>query len=265
MILHVVGEGVDMSVDTEKFRSAYQRGDSYMMLCEGFGITERQARKIAWSLGLSRRPSRVRRIAPHDFTEVVNQIGITKARDHFNVAWDTIYRWCSELNIKPPARRATKTRPRKDITIPDDWADVAPTKFKVELASHYGISSRMVDRLIEKTGIRSRKTPHELARERPARERRPRPPCWRPGANYHVFRHAAELPRTTPEQAAHFLRRFYLNVHRADIRMREGSTETWGDVHGAKDHGKGQYHVHPLGIMSELDMVMLAVKRGFEF
>lgn len=265
MILLLTSKGIEAMVDPEKFREAYQRGDSYLTLCQDFGISERQARKVAWSLGLSRRPSRLRRVAPPEFAEVVNQIGITKARDHFNVAWDTIYRWCGELNIKPPARRATKTRPLKDIAIPDDWAEVAPTKFKVELSAHYQISSRMVDRLIQKTGIRSRKTPHELARERPAKERRQRPACWRPGASYNVFRYAAEMPRTTPEQAAHYLRRFYANVHRADIRMREGSTETWGDVHGAADHGRGQYRVHPLGIMSELDMVMLAVKRGFEF
>lgn len=256
-----------MKVDAEKFKEAYLRGDSYLKLCEDFGITERQARKTAWSMGLpSRRPSRIRRLAPPDFIEVVNRIGITNARNHFNVAWDTIYRWCSELNIKPPARRPTKTRPQKDIAVPNDWAEVAPTLYKVELAAHYGLSSRMVDRLIEKTGIRSRKTVHELARERPAKETRPgRPLCWRKTPGFNTFRYSTELPRSTPQEAAQFLRRRYANVHRADIQMREGSSQTWGDVHGAKDRGRGQYYVHPIGIMSELDMVMLAVKHGFEF
>ena len=255
-----------MKVDADSFRKSYQRGDSYLKLCEDFGITERQARKMAWSLGLaSRRPSRPRRLPPRDFIEVVNRLGITKARDHFVVAWDTIYRWCSELNIKPPARRATKTRPRKDLAVPDDWAQVAPTMFKAELAGHYGISSRMVDRLIEKSGIRSRKTVHELARERPAQPQPKRPPHWRSAAHYQTFRYITELPRSTPQQAATFLRRKYANVHRADILMRDGSSQTWGDVHGAADHGKGQYYVHPIGIISELDMVMLAVRHGFEF
>lgn len=255
-----------MKVDAEKFRFAYLRGDNYLKLCEDFGITERQARKIAWSMGLpSRRPSRVRRLAPPEFVEVVNRLGVTKARHHFNIAWDTIYRWCSELNIKPPARRPTKTRPPKDVAIPADWEQIAPTMYKVELAAHYGLSSRMIDRLIEKTGTRSRKTVHELAREKPPKERRARPPCWRSAAHYQTFRYTTELPRSTPQQAAQFLRRIYANVHRADIQMREGSNQTWGDVHGATDHGKGQYYVHPVGIISELDLVMLAVKHGFEF
>ncbi|OXE37495.1 MAG: hypothetical protein CGW95_01205 [Phenylobacterium zucineum] len=253
-------------IDAEAFRQAYERGDSYLKLCEDFGITERQARKAAWSLGLAtRRPTRTRRIAPDDFPEVVNRLGITKARAHFDVAWDTIYRWCGELNIKPPARRPTKTRPRKDIEVPADWAEVAPTKFKVELSVHYGLSSRMIDRLIERTGIRSRKTVHELARERPSKEQHQRPLCWRPSGSFYTFRNGAELPRSTPEAAAQFLRRRYANVHRADIRMKEGSAETWGDRRGLPDHGKGQYYVHPVGVVSELDLVMLAVRHGFEF
>jgi hypothetical protein len=137
--------------------------------------------------------------------------------------------------------------------------------FKVELAGHYGISSRMVDRLIEKTGVRSRKTVHELARERPQQPKRERPNHWKSAAHYQTFRYIAEMPRTTPAQAAQFLRQKFPNVHRADLLMRDGSTETWGDLHGAADHGKGQYYVHPIGIITELDMVMLAVKHGFEF
>lgn len=257
-----------MKVDAEKFREAYLRGDNYIKLCEDFGITEREARKTAWSLGLpSRRPSRIRRLSPPDFVEVVNQIGITKARSHFNVAWDTIYRWCSELNIKPPARRPTKTRPPKVIEAPADWAEVAPTKYKVELSAHYGISSRMVDRLIETTGIRSRKTVHELAREKPAKDkgRGTTSLYWRGARHYQTFRYTTELPRSTPQQAAQFLRRKYANVHRADIILKEGSSKTWGDLRGVPNHGKGFYYVHPIGVISELDLVMLAVNHGFEF
>jgi hypothetical protein len=253
-------------IDEEEFKRAYERGDSYMKLREDFGITERQARKLVWSLRLvTRKASQARRVAPKDFVKVVNRIGITKARLHFNVAWDTIYRWCGELNVKPPARRATKTRPRKDVEVPPDWKQVAPTKYKTELVAHYGLSWRMIERLIEKTGVRSRPTVHELARGKTAQERQKRPICWRKAGSLDAFRYSTELPRSTPQEAAQFLRRFHANVHRADIRMREGSKETWGDLHGAKDHGKGQYYVHPIGIMSELDMVMLAVKRGFEF
>lgn len=254
-------------VDVEEFRIAYERGDSYLKLRSDFDITERQARKIAWSLGLqSRRPHRVRRLVPADFPEVVNRLGITSARDHYKVAWDTIYRWCGETRIKPPARRATKTRPQKDVPVPADWAEVAPTKFKKELAVIYGLSSRMVDRLIEKTGVRSRKTVHEIASEKPATERRGKPMHWRKaGQHYQTFRYITEIPRSTPEQAASFLRRFYVNVHRADILLRAGSAKTWGDLHGAPKHGHGFYYVHPVGIISELDMVMLAVKHGFDF
>jgi len=253
-----------MTVNREEFAEAYKRGDSYLTLCRDFGIKERVARRLTSSLGLlPRQPKPYRRAIPADFREVSQRLGITAARLHYNVAWDTIYRWCNDIGFRPDTKKPTATRPMKKVEVPADWADVAPTKYKIELSAIYNISVKMVDRLIKMTGIRSRLTAHEIARFRPQTRQVTNKTSSGYARHFKTFSYHSEMPRTAPQEAAQHLRRFYPNVHRCDIMMRVGSASTWGDEHGVPNHGKGFYRVMPVGVMTEVEMVLLAVQKGF--
>jgi hypothetical protein len=65
-------------------------------------------------------------------------------------------------------------------------------------------------------------------------------------------------------EAAHFLRRYHPSVHRADIKMYEHSSHTWGDVNNVPFRGINQYYVAGKGIMWSDDLIAYAETRGFK-
>lgn len=237
-------------------------GTSIQQLAFEFGMSENGIRFLADRCGLTKRTKL--RPAPADLQDVLNKLGIDGARTHFQTGWLTLKRWMTELGLGKPERKQVR-REEPPLVIPDDWATVAPTKYKFQLAQHYRVGSLQINRIIEATGIRSRATTHELAASRPPSEpkaRKPRQPRRRGGGivTMEFFRSGNS---TLPQQAANYLRRTHCNIHRCDILMREFDRTTWGDLHGVPDHGVGYYFVDGKGIISEEQLVYYAEKSGF--
>lgn len=236
------------------------QGTSHIQMSFEFSMSENNVRALIKKYNLPKRDRR--RAPPPDLTQKLAELGIEGARLHFQTGWNTIKRWMADLGIKKPQRIPANYGPRP-LVIPSDWAEIAPTKYKFELAEYYRCGIPRINRLIEATGIRSRKTVHELAAERPPEEPKPRRP-----RRVRFFRpvladRTATANQTVAAEAANFLRRTHTNVHRCDIQLTEFSRETWGDRYGVPDHGIGYYFVAGRGIMTDDELIELAQKGGF--
>lgn len=236
----------------------YIAGATIEQLSFEFFMSEYSVREHAKMYGLPNR--KCRREPPADLQAVLNERGVEGARAHFKTGWHTMKRWMHDLNIGKPDRKPIRHN-AKPLIIPDDWEKVAPTKYKYELAQHYRVGARQINRMIEATGIRSRLTAHELAANRPPPE--PKARKARRSTARRVFNMDRWRGSTALEMAASHLRRKYPNVHRCDIQLREFERTTWGDAHGVPNHGKGYYFVAGKGVMTEDELVALAEKTGF--
>lgn len=239
-------------------------GVPYEQLCFTFDIKPDSIRAIARRMNLPKRAQL--RPPPEGLAEALLEMGVEGARVHFKAGWSTIRRWMQELNLsKPPRKPQPKPAPRP-LVIPADWAEVAPTLYKFEIAEHYRMGVKNINRIIEATGIRSRKTAHELAKERPPeapRQRQRRAPRRPMGRHPVVDRSGVHSNITLYQQAANHLRRLYPNVHRCDIQMREFDRTTWGDEHKVPNHGQGFYYVAGRGVITNDDLIQLAERHGF--
>ena len=205
-----------------------------------------------------------RRDTPNNVAELIADLGIEGARRQLRTGWATIARWMREGNIPKPQRIVV--RPKMTPDVPDDWADVVPTMFKYEIADHYNMSPMMVTRLIQQTGIRSRKTAHELASEKLPKQPTPKRKTFQRVCTFtSPMRYALPiLKEGAAVRAASYLRRYYPNVHRADIQILINKPLTWGDQQGLPDRGRGYHYVAGRGILTDQEVVELAEKLGFE-
>ena len=130
--------------------------------------------------------------------------------------------------------------------LPDDWYEVAPSMTHSQLVRHYGLSSDVVRRMIRESGVRTKKRVY----------RRSHVPL-RPGVEDRVV--------SPVEEAANYLRRFYRNVFRCDLVVRDDSRGKvlWGDQHKLPNRGRGFYHVDNLGVLANNDVIALAIKKGW--
>lgn len=244
----------------EKFRGMYMNGATYKQLAFEFGVTVVAAQEVRRRHGMP--PIRMfgKKSAPSDLSEVVDRIGVTGAREHYSVGWATLHRWVKETGITVNRHKRFKTG--YTLQIPEDWGVTAPTMFKGELAKHYRISAKAVNRIIEMTGVGAKKI---VAKPKEPKPRKPRVvrrfSGWK-NPQFRVFDGRA-ANNTLTQQAASFLRRLYPNVHRCDILMREGSSITWGFVHGVPNGGRGYYRVGTK-TMTEMEMVNHALERGMD-
>ena len=152
-------------------------------------------------------------------------------------------------------RLAEKVRAKHGINgnLPSHIAAApVPTDFSVrgremtlnEAAKHYGVTPAVVGRWRRESGIR-----------------------YLPYGKTFVV---AQLPKNSvpkvasdsAAQAAHHIRRWFRNVHRADILEREDGT-TWGELRGLPNKGKGLYYVDSMGVVPEADVIELARSRGW--
>lgn len=157
---------------------------------------------------------------------------------HWHTAIPTIHRWLKETGLTD---RVNNPPP------PKSWGDIAPTKNKIELSTHYKVTTSVILRWIQLTGINARPK-RQLVLSRP--EMRARAQAKYGGDS------------KTLDAAAHFLRRFYANVHRADIYLTR--TCTWGESRGLPHRGKGLYYIDSVGVVTNEDMLTLARKHGYE-
>lgn len=75
--------------------------------------------------------------------------------------------------------------------------------------------------------------------------------------------HRMERQENVYDYAANHLRRFYRNVHRADIKVYEHSKVTWGDLRDVPSGGKGYYFIDGKGVVTQDEMLSLACNHGF--
>jgi hypothetical protein len=149
----------------------------------------------------------------------------------------TIQRWLQATNL---TERVTHP------SVPPSWHDVAPTKNKTELATHYCVSMKTVNKWIAETGIKA-KPKKRLFLSRPEQRERTKLKC---------------AGSEDCAAAADYLRRIYSNVHRCDIYLT--TQRTWGQVLGLPNKGRGQYFVHSVGVITNDQLLTLARKHGFQ-
>lgn len=173
-------------------------------------------------------------------------------QSEFGIAYRTVKDMRARLGLPPRVKRD-----KQPPSIPNDWYAVAPNMFKKELQAYYAMSRLQIERLVETTGIKTRPMNPPP---------KPKPVSSRPIKQFKQFIHkrTPDIAPGVPSAAAQFLRRHYLSVHRCDIHMTETTSETWGDRHKLPNRGKGLYYVAGVGVVSELQLVNLALDKGFE-
>jgi len=248
--------------DFLRFKESYDAGTTIEKMAVEFGISRWAVERLLRQNAMVNR--RIRRPRPVDIYEVWEKLGYIGARQHYGAGSKTFTRWMKEARIDGRSRDHDN-RIFQDPEIPADWALIAPTMYKGELRQHYKISRRAVERLVELTGVRSRKTNQEIAAERvvaPVKEKKVtgwHNPHWQTNGMtnaHHVYDSAPGA------RAASFLRKIYAPVHRADLQMYDGKDTTWGDLHGVPNGGRGYYVVGGLGVLSQDELIAHAVKRG---
>lgn len=259
-------------IDREKFIQLYNDGVSYDELAATFGVSDRYARVFRDRLGLPRRrPGENRREVPEDFAKVVDQMGLSKARTHFCASWATVARWAKQLGIERTRHSCNKNRGTKVVEVPADWHKVAPTLYKTQLMTHYGISYLMVRRLLDITGVKSRPTAHDLVLAGQPRKIRAKTKVKTPRRKGTGFFALQRLGTALPSndnvdiygQAANYLRRHYQNIFRCDIKLYINQSTTYGDEHDVPNKGRDHYFVAGVGIVHKDELLTMAVKRGF--
>ena len=210
-----------------------------------FEISKGRLRELELAFGL-RSPGGHSRVCPEDFKEVYEKIGPVAARTYYRTGWSTIVRWCVENNLREEIPEGK---------IPADWEQVAPTLTHAELRRKYRLSPYRLSILIAQTGV----NPLPLPGRRPPRPKDPAIPPPPPK----VIEKPVDPLRA--DKAAHHLRRYYPAVHRCDLKMFTGRTTVWADVQvpPIPNHGIGYYWVAGKGAILNVDMIDLAVAKGF--
>ena len=155
---------------------------------------------------------------------------------HWHTAIPTIHRWLRETGLTD---RVNNPPP------PKSWGDIAPTKNKVELSAHYKVTTSVILRWIQLTGINARPKRQLVLSRAEARDRA-------------AIKYSGSKDL---EAAAHFLRRHYPNVHRADIYLT--TQRTWGQARGLPDKGRGRYYVDSIGVIGVRELLELAKRHGY--
>ena len=189
---------------------------------------------------------------PDDFAGMLNTMNVSQLMKHYGHARSVICRWIFELELTTIVRGGRKK------VIPSNFDTVAPTMTCAELTRLYNANRATIVGWLRERGI----TPLSI---------------WdRRALNANPVPIKTEEERTVPRrefngrtklvaaEAAHFLRRYHPSVHRADIKMYEHSSHTWGDVNNVPFRGINQYYVAGKGIMWSDDLIAYAETRGFK-
>ena len=260
-------------VDRERFRAAYEQGKSWLELAEEFGITDRYARVLRDRMKLPLRnvPGETRPV-PEDFVAVVEKIGISKARKHFTASWETVAKWADMIGMERKHHKPG-ARPWGDgsrIKVPEDFAELAPTMFKKELARHYNCSVNRIRRICEMTGLKTKPTVHDLAKiNGPKRRGKTGNPRGRNVGGFKLTNLSSPIPSNDNfdkyGQAARFLRRTFTNVFRCDIKLYENRPATFGDERDPPlpKGGAEHYFVAGLGVVHRENLLSIAEQKGF--
>jgi hypothetical protein len=189
---------------------------------------------------------------PEDFVGMLNTMNVSQLMKHYGHARSVICRWIFELELTTIVRGGRKK------VIPSNFDTVAPTMTCAELTRLYNANRATIVGWLRERGI----TPLSIWDRREL------------NANPVPVKTEEDTPATRRElsgrtklvaaEAAKFLRRYHPSVHRADIKMFEHSSHTWGDVNNVPFRGINQYYVAGKGIMWSDDLIAYAESRGFK-
>lgn len=185
-----------------------------------------------------------KRPAPDDLLEQVQIHGsLQRLVRHYRSSDEVVRRWLKEQNI------TLRTLAPKDakIPVPDDWHEAANLT-RTEIRRRWNLSPKVMDRLLEETGVIPRKAQRYDLMNVMGKARR-----TQVQAGLSMIQHAAN----------HLRRKGFSNVHRADLILRENHKTTWGSAHGLPNGGEDFYYVSGHGPMPTEAMVALAAKHGW--
>jgi hypothetical protein len=203
-------------------------------------------------LGLKRGVIIRRMLPPDDLAELSQTMNLTQLVKHYGRARSVVSRWMEELELT-----AIVTGGRKKA-IPPTFCKMAPTMTRAELMRLYNADRTTIAGWLREVGISCQSITERRAQNATSVPTKieDNGPVVRREFTGHV--------KLTAAEAARFLRRFHASVHRADIKMYEHSSHTWGDVNNVPHRGVNQYYVAGKGILWLDDLIAYATSKGFK-
>lgn len=205
-------------------------------------------------LGLKRGTVIRRMPTPDDLLELAKTMNVTQLTKHYGRARSVVYRWMEELELTEVVvdqRGRTKT-------VPHNFQKMAPTMTRAELMRLYNTDRLTIIGWLREAGISC-----QSITERRAQNAKSAPVKIEEDGTV-ARREFNGRTKLVAAEAARFLRRFHSSVHRADIKMYEHSSHTWGDVKNVPHRGINQYYVAGKGIMWLDDLIDYATSKGFK-
>lgn len=204
-------------------------------------------------LGLKRGTVIRRMPTPDDLPELAKTMNVTQLTKHYGRARSVVYRWMEELEL---TEVVVDQRGRKK-SIPHNFCKLAPTMTRAELIRLYNTDRATVIGWLKETGLSPLSRTDWLAQNA-------KPTPLKIEEDGEVARREFNgRTKIVAAEAARFLRRYHASVHRADIKMYEHSSHTWGDVNNIPHRGINQYYVAGKGMMWLDDLIAYAETKGF--
>lgn len=191
---------------------------------------------------------------PDDFEEMAKTMNMAQLAKHYGRVRSVIARWVEELELTEIIvdRRGTVK------AIPHNFSKMAPTMTRAELMRLYNTDRLTIIGWLREAGISC-----QSITERRAQNAKSAPVKIEEDGTV-ARREFNGRTKLVAAEAARFLRRFHSSVHRADIKMYEHSSHTWGDVKNVPHRGINQYYVAGKGIMWLDDLIDYATSKGFK-
>lgn len=205
-------------------------------------------------LGLKRGAIVRKAQAPDDFREMAQTMNMTQLAKHYGRTRSVIYRWVEDLEINQVVT-SPRGRPK---AIPLNFIKIAPTMTRAELIRLYNTDRITVLGWLKEVGIAC-----QSITERRAQNAKATPVEVVDNVSV-ARREFSGHTKLVAAEAAKFLRRVHASVHRADIKMYEHSSHTWGEVNNVPHRGANQYYVSGKGIMWLDDLIAYAEAKGFK-
>jgi hypothetical protein len=220
------------------------------MLGRSIDAVDARRRKLGLKRGVIIRKAQT----PDDFEEMAKTMNMTQLAKHYGRVRSVIARWVEELELTEIIvdRRGTVK------AIPHNFSKMAPTMTRAELMRLYNTDRTTIAGWLREVGISCQSITERRAQNATSVPTKieDNGPVVRREFTGHV--------KLTAAEAARFLRRFHASVHRADIKMYEHSSHTWGDVNNVPHRGVNQYYVAGKGILWLDDLIAYATSKGFK-
>jgi hypothetical protein len=220
------------------------------MLGRSIDAVDARRRKLGLKRGVIIRKAQT----PDDFEEMAKTMNMTQLAKHYGRVRSVIARWVEELELTEIIvdRRGTVK------AIPHNFQKMAPTMTRAELMRLYNTDRLTIIGWLREAGISC-----QSITERRAQNAKSDPVKIEEDGTV-ARREFNGRTKLVAAEAAQFLRRFHSSVHRADIKMYEHSSHTWGDVKNVPHRGINQYYVAGKGIMWLDDLIDYATSKGFK-